>query len=68
MSTLSQLTVEVLTARLTKKDALEELQKEIAAVGASLKAVDIGEEIIEEPQVDESQKRDHSKSKKDGLP
>ncbi len=46
MSTLSQLTVEVLTARLTKKDALEELQKEIAAVGAPLKAVDNGEEII----------------------
>ncbi|MFZ4857879.1 MAG: hypothetical protein ACOYL3_15930 [Desulfuromonadaceae bacterium] len=63
MSTLSQLTVEVLTARLTKKDALEELQKEIAAVGASLKADDNGVEIMEEPQAEESQKRDHPISK-----
>ena len=58
MSTLSELTVEVLTARATKKDTLEELQKEIAAVGASLKAVDNGVEIIEVPQAAESQKRD----------
>ena len=42
MSTLSKLTLEVLTARATKKDTLEELQKEIAAVEASLKAVDNG--------------------------
>ena len=59
MSTLSELTVEVLTARLTKQDALEELQKEIAAVGASFKAVDNGIEILEEPPAEESQKREH---------
>lgn len=43
MATLSELTVQVLTARLAKKEmTLEELQKEMVAVSNMIKAIDEG--------------------------
>jgi predicted transcriptional regulator len=48
MATLSELTVQVLTARLAKRDmSLEELQKEMITISAMLKGIDAG--IIQEP-------------------
>lgn len=46
MTTLSELTVQVLTARLAKRDmSLEELQKEMVAISNQLKAIDAGTEL-----------------------
>ena len=43
MTTLSELTVQVLTARLAKRDmSLEELQKEMVAISNQLKFIDAG--------------------------
>ena len=51
MQTLSELTVQVLTARLAKRDmSLEELQKEMVAISNQLKAIDAGTEL--EPVVE----------------
>ena len=51
MTTLSELTVQVLTARLAKRDmSLEELQKEMVAISNQLKAIDAGTEL--EPVVE----------------
>lgn len=53
MATLSELTVQVLTARLTKKEmSLEELQAEMTAISKMIRAIDEGtaqEPIIEAP-------------------
>jgi predicted transcriptional regulator len=57
MSTLSELTVQVLTARLAKKEmSLEELQKEMLTISSMLKGIDEGTlqepaaETVEEPK------------------
>jgi len=48
MATLSELTVQVLTARLARKEmSLDELQKEMVAVSNMIKAIDDG--TIQEP-------------------
>lgn len=48
MATLSELTVQVLTARLAKRDmSLEELQKEMLAISTMLKGIDEG--TLQEP-------------------
>lgn len=50
MATLSELTVQVLTARLAKKEmTLEELQKEMVAVSNMIKAIDEGTIQEQEP-------------------
>jgi predicted transcriptional regulator len=59
MSTLSELTVQVLTARLAKKEmSLEELQKEMVLISNMIKDIDAGtiqetqeEAIVEEPKI-----------------
>lgn len=59
MASLSEQTAQIITARLAKRDmSLEELQKEIAAIGASLKAIDSGTilEPVAEPQIEEPKK------------
>jgi predicted transcriptional regulator len=54
MATLSELTVQVLTARLVKKEmTLEEIQKEMVAISNMIKAIDEGA-IQELPTVQES--------------
>lgn len=57
MATLSELTVQVLTARLAKKEmSLEELQKEMLTISSMLKGIDEGTlqetatETVEEPK------------------
>lgn len=51
MATLSELTVQVLTARLARKEmSLDELQKEMVAVSNMIKAIDEG--TIQEPAQD----------------
>ena len=50
MATLSELTVQVLTARLARKEmTLEELQKEMVAVSNMIKAIDDGTLLEQEP-------------------
>lgn len=50
MATLSELTVQVLTARLARKEmTLEELQKEMVAVSNMIKAIDEGTLQEQEP-------------------
>jgi predicted transcriptional regulator len=59
MSTLSELTVQVLTARLAKRDmSLEELQKEMAAISKQLKDIEAGnvQEPVSETPVEEPKK------------
>jgi predicted transcriptional regulator len=56
MATLSELTVQVLTARLARKEmSLEELQKEMVAVSNMIKAIDEGttQENVPETPVEE---------------
>lgn len=58
MATLAELTVQVLAARLTKKEmTLDELQKEMTAISKMIRAIDectlqeaIAEEPVEEPK------------------
>ncbi|EKE02046.1 MAG: Transcriptional regulator, MucR family [uncultured bacterium] len=51
MTTLSELTVQVITARLAKKEmTLEELQKEMVAISTMLKDIDAG--TVSEPVTD----------------
>lgn len=57
MATLSELTVQVLAARLTKKEmTLDELQKEMVAISNMIKAIDEGtiQESTTEAPVEES--------------
>lgn len=57
MATLSELTVQVLAARLTKKEmSLEELQKEMVTISQMIKAIDEGtpQEPVTEAPVEES--------------
>lgn len=59
MATLSEQTAQIITARLAKRDmSLEELQKEITAIGASLKSIDSGSvlEPVSEPLIEEPKK------------
>lgn len=59
MATLSELTVQVLTARLAKKEmSLEELQKEMVLISNMIKEIDAGtiqesreETVVEEPKI-----------------
>lgn len=53
MASLSELTVQVLTQRMAKKEmTLEEVQKEMVAISNMIKAIDEG--TIQEPQVAEA--------------
>ncbi len=61
MATLSELTVQILTARLEKKEmSLEEVQKEMISISNMLKAIDAGEcpepQTIQGAPVEEVQK------------
>lgn len=56
MATLSELTVQILSARLIKKEmSLEELQKEMIAISQMISAIDSGtaQETVEEAPVEE---------------
>jgi predicted transcriptional regulator len=62
MATLSELTVQILTARMAKKDlSLEEIQKEMVAISNMIKAIDSGalqepETVLEAPAPEEPPK------------